>query len=85
LENLTGEIRFLDDRLDAKQLQAQLNGGTLTLEGILPISRPLTPADPAYKQPLTLTLLPARIEQKNIYSGSASAQVTIPAVPKPRW
>ncbi|WP_339396943.1 translocation/assembly module TamB domain-containing protein [Synechococcus sp. C9] len=77
LENLTGEIRFLDDRLDAKQLQAQLNGGTLTLEGILPISRPLTPADPAYKQPLTLTLLPARIEQKNIYSGSASAQVTI--------
>ncbi len=77
LENLTGEIRFLDDRLDVKQLQAQLNGGTLTLAGILPISRPLTPADPAYKQPLTLALLPARIEQKNIYSGSASAQVTI--------
>ncbi|APB34342.1 hypothetical protein GlitD10_2016 [Gloeomargarita lithophora Alchichica-D10] len=77
LKNLTGEIRFLDDRLAAKQLQAQLNGGTLTLEGILPISRPLTPSDPAFKQPLTLALLPARIEQKNIYAGEASAQVTI--------
>lgn len=77
LENITGEIRFLDDRLAAKQLQAQLNGGTLTLEGILPISRPLTAADPAAKQPLTLALLPAQIQQKNVYQGQASAQVTI--------
>jgi hypothetical protein len=77
LEQLTGEIRFLDDRLAAHALQAQLNGGTLTLAGVLPISRPLPPSDPASKQPLTLALLPARIVQKDVYRGQASAQITI--------
>ncbi|MEN9279329.1 MAG: translocation/assembly module TamB domain-containing protein [Gloeomargarita sp. DG_1_4_bins_134] len=77
LDNITGEIRFLDDRLAAKQVQAQLNGGTLTLEGILPISHPLPPGDPAAQPPLTLALLPAQMQQKNIYEGQASAQITI--------
>jgi translocation and assembly module TamB len=77
LEQLTGEIRFLDDRLAAHALQAQLNGGTLTLAGVLPISRPLPPSDPASKQPLTLALLPARIVQKDVYRGQASAQIRI--------
>ncbi len=77
LEDLTGEIRFLDDRLAAQELRAQLNGGRLTLTGVLPLSRPLPANDPASQQPLTLALLPARIVQKDVYRGQASARVTI--------
>ncbi|MEN9216384.1 MAG: translocation/assembly module TamB domain-containing protein [Gloeomargarita sp. HHBFW_bins_162] len=82
LENITGEIRFLDDRLAANDLQAQLSGGTFTLAGIIPINHPLTPADPAFKQPLTLALSPAQIQQKNLYAGQARALVTITGTAK---
>ncbi|MEN9258326.1 MAG: translocation/assembly module TamB domain-containing protein [Gloeomargarita sp. SRBZ-1_bins_9] len=77
LENLRGEIRFLGDRLAAQDLQAQLNGGTVTLNGVLPISQPLSAEDPDRRRPLTLTLLPARIAQRNIYEGQASATITL--------
>ncbi|MCS7292972.1 MAG: translocation/assembly module TamB domain-containing protein [Gloeomargarita sp. SKYBB_i_bin120] len=77
VQALTGEIRFLGDRLAVQDLQAQVNGGTLTLNGVLPISQPLSADDPDHRRPLTLALLPARIQQKDVYEGQASATLTL--------
>jgi translocation and assembly module TamB len=73
ITNLSGDVTFSRDRLTSN-LTGLFSDGELTAQGVLAVSDPnlITPADPDFELPLTISANNLALELKNLYSGGVN-------------
>lgn len=77
LTNVTGEIRFNDDRLQVVGLQGLFNSGQVQLSGSLPLVAPLAGTDVDRANPLTLELRQIQVRAADIFTGEVNGDLII--------
>ncbi|MDS3862178.1 translocation/assembly module TamB domain-containing protein [Thermosynechococcaceae cyanobacterium BACA0444] len=77
LTNVTGEIRFNDDRLRVVGLQGLFNAGQIQLSGSLPLVRPFAGTDTDRANPLTLELRKIQVRAADIFAGEVSGDLIV--------
>ncbi len=75
MTDVTGTAKFDGDRIRVDSLQAKFSGGTLAMNGVLPIVSLSTTSNDF--SPLTLTMQKLALNLKGLYRGKADGQVQV--------
>ncbi len=77
LTNVTGIAQFDSDRIRVEKIVGTFSEGSVTAQGVLPLSRRLTPVDPDWNNPLTVALNKIDLNLKGIYQGGVDGEVIV--------
>ena len=77
LTNVTGIARFDSDRIRVEKIVGTFSEGSVTAQGVIPLSRRLTPVDPDWNNPLTVALNKIALNLKGIYQGGVDGEVIV--------
>lgn len=75
LTNVSGEIRFNDDRLRVMGLQGLFNQGQIQVVGVLPLATRFSATDPDRNSPLTLEVRQVQVKAADIFTGEVNGSV----------
>ncbi|MCY7394065.1 MAG: translocation/assembly module TamB, partial [Leptolyngbyaceae cyanobacterium CAN_BIN12] len=77
LTNVTGVARFDSDRIRVDKIVGTFSDGSVTAQGVIPLSRRLTPLDPDWNTPLTVSMKKIDLKLKGIYQGGVDGEVIV--------
>ncbi len=77
LTNVTGIARFDSDRIRVEKIVGIFSEGSVTAQGVLPLSRRLPSGDPDLDSPLTVALKKIALNLKGIYQGGVDGEVIV--------
>ncbi|AFY76383.1 hypothetical protein Ple7327_0961 [Pleurocapsa sp. PCC 7327] len=77
LTNVTGTVRFNDDRIVVEGIQARYDDEPLSAEGVLPIFATQAAQQLAATNPLTVSLEDLNVNLEGLYQGGVSGNVVI--------
>jgi translocation and assembly module TamB len=77
LTNVTGVARFDSDRIRVEKIVGTFSEGSVTAQGVIPLSRRLTPSDPDWNTPLTVSMKKIDLNLKGIYQGGVDGEVIV--------
>jgi translocation and assembly module TamB len=77
ISNLTGTIRFVQDRINVEQVNGLFSEGQVSAQGILPIVGALRPDDPDRANPLLVSFQNLNLNLPGLYRGGAGGQVQV--------
>ncbi|MBM0741158.1 translocation/assembly module TamB domain-containing protein [Phormidium sp. CLA17] len=77
LTNVSGVARFDSDRIRVEKISGIFSEGSVTAQGVIPLSRPITSSDPDWSTPLTVALKQIDLNLKGIYQGGVDGEVIV--------
>jgi translocation and assembly module TamB len=77
ITDLSGTIRFVQDRIQVETLTGSFSEGEITAQGMLPIALPFGLEDPDRETPLQVNIDNLNLNLPGIYRGGADGQVQV--------
>jgi translocation and assembly module TamB len=77
LTKVSGIARFDNDRIRVEKIVGTFSEGSVTAQGVIPLSRRLQPQDPDWERPLTISLNKIDLNLKGLYQGGVDGEVLV--------